>query len=152
MVVISSGIMIAVPDACTTRPASSSSKVGATAHSAVPTLNRVIAAVNSCRMVSRSSSQPVTGITTAIVSMNPVVSHWASRSVTRKSAMMLDSATFMVVSLRMTTNAATSRIAMIERCGFDAFGEGGRRGVRGPGRHGGFGGGGHRGPSRRPTR
>ncbi|OSY39225.1 hypothetical protein BG845_03495 [Pseudonocardia autotrophica] len=44
IVVISSGIITAVPVACTTRPASSTPKAGATAHSRVPALNRLIAA------------------------------------------------------------------------------------------------------------
>ena len=43
-VVISSGIMIAVPLACTTRPARSTGKPGASAASRVPALNRLIAA------------------------------------------------------------------------------------------------------------
>ena len=116
IVVISSGIMTAVPEACTTRPASSSAKVGATAAIAVPRLNRTMASVNTVRVCSRSSSQPVTGMTIAIVSMNAVVSHCAARSVTPKSPMMLASATFIVVSLRITTKAATSRMMMIERC------------------------------------
>ena len=43
-VVISSGIMIAVPLACTTRAASSTGNPGASAASSVPVLNRPIAA------------------------------------------------------------------------------------------------------------
>ena len=42
-VVISSGIMIAVPPACTTRAASSTANPGATAASSVPALNNPIA-------------------------------------------------------------------------------------------------------------
>ncbi len=43
-VVISSGIMIAVPLACTTRAARSTGNPGASAASRVPVLNRPIAA------------------------------------------------------------------------------------------------------------
>ena len=89
--------------------------MGARAHSSVPRLNVAIAMTNTVLVDSRSSSHPVTGITTAIVSMNAVVSHCAVRSVTEKSSMMALSATFMVVSLRMTTKAATMRIPMTPR-------------------------------------
>ena len=75
MVVISSGIIIAVPDACTTRPTSSRAKLGAIMHSSVPRLNRLMAVMKTRRVGNRSSSQPVTGMTTAIVSMKAVVSH-----------------------------------------------------------------------------
>ena len=115
IVVISSGIITAVPDACTMRPPSRMANVGATAAMSVPALNRAMARVNTVRVGSRSRSQPVTGMTTAIVSMNAVVSHCAARSVTPKSDMIRASATFIVVSLRITTNAATSRMAMIDR-------------------------------------
>ena len=115
MVVISRGIMTAVPEACTTRAASSSGKLGASAAARVPTLNSDMARVNTARVGTRCSSQPVMGMMTAIVSMNAVVSHCAARSVTWKSAMILVSATFIVVSLRITTKAAMSRIVMIDR-------------------------------------
>lgn|GEM_PF-3052357 len=111
-VVISRGIITAVPEACTMRPISSTGKPGASAHTTVPRVKVVMAIVNTWRVVSRSSSHPVTGITTAIVSRNAVVSHCAVRSVTPSEAMMLLSATFIVVSLRMTTKAATIRTPM----------------------------------------
>ena len=57
-------------------------------------------------MPRRSISQPVVGITTAIVSMNAVVSHWATRSTMCRSSMMRVSATFIAVSLRITTKVA----------------------------------------------
>ena len=43
----------------------------------VPSEKRVIAAMNTWRVVKRCSRNPVIGITTAIVSMNAVVSHCA---------------------------------------------------------------------------
>ena len=54
-VVMSSGIMIAVPDACTTRATSSTGKPGASAATRVPVENSDIAATNSVRVVRRSS-------------------------------------------------------------------------------------------------
>ena len=75
-VVISSGIMIAVPEAWTTRPSSSTPKPGAIAEMAVPRLNRLIAVMKTGRVLKRCSRKPVIGMTTAIVSMKPVVSHW----------------------------------------------------------------------------
>ena len=78
-VVMSSGIMMAVPVACTTRASSSTSKPGASAASSVPAENRLIAVMNTGRVAMRCSRKPVIGITTAIVSMNAVVSHWRLR-------------------------------------------------------------------------
>jgi hypothetical protein len=49
--VISSGIITAVPAACTTRPAISIGKPGASAEIRVPVLNRVIDARNTWRGV-----------------------------------------------------------------------------------------------------
>ena len=74
-VVMSSGIMTAVPLAWTMRPSSSTSKPGATAAIAVPRLNRLIAAMKTWRSRNRSMMKPVAGMTTAMVSMKPVVSH-----------------------------------------------------------------------------
>ena len=54
-VVNSSGIMIAVPEACTTRPVSSTAKVGASAAMSVPIENSVIAVKNTRRSGKRSS-------------------------------------------------------------------------------------------------
>ena len=50
------------------------------------------------------------GMTTAIVSMNAVVTHWTVASVILNSSMSRGKATDIIVSLRMTTNAATERI------------------------------------------
>jgi hypothetical protein len=74
-VVISSGIMIAVPLACTTRPPSSTSNPGATAQIRVPDTKRPIAARNSARVENRWIRKPVTGITTDMVNRNAVASH-----------------------------------------------------------------------------
>src|SRR5699024_6101610 len=52
-VVISSGIITAVPEACTMRPSSSGRKVGAAAQITVPTVNVVIASVNTWRVEKR---------------------------------------------------------------------------------------------------
>ena len=115
-VVISSGIITAVPLAWTTRPSRSRGKVGETAASAVPTANSDMARVKTPRVDSRWINQPLIGITTAMVSMKPVVSHCAVRSVTAKSRMIRDRATFMAVSLRITTKApviSTARTVLV---------------------------------------
>ena len=52
-VVMSSGSMTAVPDACTTRASSSTPKPGARKASTVPAVNNDIAATNSVRVVTR---------------------------------------------------------------------------------------------------
>jgi hypothetical protein len=54
-------------------------------------------------------------MTTAMVSMNAVVSHCTVRAEISRSTISRGSATLMIVSLRITTNAATSRIAMTWR-------------------------------------
>lgn len=74
--VMSSGIMIAVPLAWTTRPTTRTPKPGASAAIRVPRLNRAMAAMKTGRVLKRWSRKPVTGITTAMVSMNAVLSHW----------------------------------------------------------------------------
>ena len=79
-VVISSGIIIAVPDAWTTRAASSSQKPGETAASSVPVQNSPIASMKTVRVERRCSRKPVVGMTTAMVSMNAVVSHCTVRA------------------------------------------------------------------------
>ena len=65
--------------------------------------------VNFCMM------NPVIGITTAIVSMKLVVSHCATSAEIPKSTISTGSATASVVSLRITTNAAATRIPMSSR-------------------------------------
>ena len=114
-VVIRSGSMIAVPDACTIRASSSGTKLGDTAASSVPRLNRPIASPNTMRVLRRWSRKPVTGMTTAIVSMKAVDSHWARPAVTCRSVIRRGRATFMIVSLRMTTKVAMSKIRMTAR-------------------------------------
>ncbi len=72
---MSSGIITAVPLAWTMRPTSRTPKPGATAAMAVPRLNNPIAATKTWRSRNRCMMKPVAGMTTAMVSMNPVVSH-----------------------------------------------------------------------------
>ena len=75
-VVISSGSMIAVPLACTTRAPSSTANPGASAATSVPVLNRPIAMPYNVRVATRRIRNPVIGMITDIVSRNPAVSHW----------------------------------------------------------------------------
>lgn len=107
-VVMSKGIMIAVPLACTTRATSSIGKLGDNAASNVPIENSVIADVNIARVVNRWSRKPVIGITTAIVNMNAVVSHCAAEIVMFNAITSRGMATVIIVSFKITTKAETS--------------------------------------------
>ena len=107
-VVISSGSITAVPAAWMTRPTTSTSKTGASAESAVPTRKTDIAVVKAWRVVTRWRNQPVTGMTTAMVSMNAVESHCALRAVTSSSTISRGIAFTMIVSLRITTKVAST--------------------------------------------
>src|SRR5688572_28022853 len=111
-VVINSGIMIAVPAAWITRAATSTVRPGASAATSVPTENNDIAAMKTVRVCRRCSRKPVTGITTAIVKRNAVVTHWAAFAVTPRLSMSRGMATLMIVSLRITTNDATNNRLM----------------------------------------
>ena len=114
-VVISSGIMIAVPTAWTTRPAISSSIPGAMAQTRVPAENTDMARMKIGRVLNRCSRKPVIGMTTAMVSRNAVVSHCARPAVTPRSSMRRGIATLMIVSLRKTTKVDTSNRPMTSR-------------------------------------
>jgi hypothetical protein len=114
-VVMSSGIMIAVPLACTMRPTSRTVKPGASRAISVPTENRPIAQTNTGRVLKRCSRNPVIGMTTAMVSRKPVVSHWPVAALMSRSSMSRGRATPMMVSLRMTTNAETSSSPITSR-------------------------------------
>ncbi len=54
-------------------------------------------------------------MTTAMVSMKAVVSHWTVLAVRSRSTISTGRATPMMVSLRMTTKVATSSVAMTLR-------------------------------------
>ena len=109
--VISSGIITAVPVAWTIRATSSTQNTGATSASAVPAMKVTIATVNAVLVVTRCRNQPVTGITDAIVSRNAVESHCAAFTETSKSDASDGMALIMIVSLRITVNvAATSHL------------------------------------------
>ncbi len=110
--VISSGIITAVPHAWTTRPISRTAKPGASALMSVPRLNNVSDARKTCRGVNRSSRKPVVGMTTAIVSRKPLVSHCTVVVETPRSTVRSLRATDRIVSLRIMTNADTTRTAM----------------------------------------
>ncbi len=107
--VISSGSITAVPQACTTRPTSRTPKPGASPLINVPRLNRVSEARKTWRGVNRSSRNPVVGMTTAMVSRNPLVSHCTVVVETPRSTVRSRSATLRIVSLRIITNAETTR-------------------------------------------
>ena len=108
IVVISSGIMTAVPTAWTIRPRRSTQNAGANAAMRVPRQNTDMARPKACRVVTLCRNQPVTGMTTAMVSMNAVESHWAAVTSTENSRIRLGRALNMTVSFRITTNAAAT--------------------------------------------
>ncbi|AFR09697.1 hypothetical protein B005_4491 [Nocardiopsis alba ATCC BAA-2165] len=114
-VVMSSGIMIAVPEACTIRPISRTVKFGARKQIRVPRLNRVIAVMNTCLRWNLWSRKPVTGMTTAITSMKAEVSHCPVETEMSRSRLRAGRATPMIVSFKMTTNAETRRSGMTSR-------------------------------------
>ena len=103
-VVISSGIITAVPAAWMIRPPSKMPNVGARAHTSVPTQKVAIAVPSAWRVVTRWRNHPVTGMTTAMVSMKALVSHCAERASTSNSAISRGMALTMIVSLRITMN------------------------------------------------
>jgi MFS family permease len=99
---------LVLPVACTTRATSRTANVGASAASNVPAQNTAVASPNACRVVTRCRNQPVTGITTARVSMNAVESHCAARALTSNSPISAGSALTMIVSFRMTMKVAST--------------------------------------------
>ena len=110
-VVIRSGIITAVPDACTTRQNTSISRLGAKIASAVPAENSDSASMKMVRVLNRCSRKPLIGITTAMVKRNAVASHCAALGVVPKASRIVGMATFMMVSLSITTKAeASSRL------------------------------------------
>src|SRR5699024_1873790 len=84
-------------------------------HRRVPELKSAIAVMNTCRTWKRCSRYPVTGMTTAITSMNADVSHWPVETEIPRSRLSAGSATAMIVSLRMTTNAETRSSGITRR-------------------------------------
>src|SRR5699024_462459 len=107
-VVSSRGIMIPVSQACTMRPASSGRRPGESTQTTVPIVNSVLALENTWRVEQRPDRTPVSGLTTAMHSMQQVVSHCAVSSLRCRSAMIGGSATDRVVSFRISTKALTS--------------------------------------------
>ena len=68
-VVMSNGIMIAVPLACRIRPISKNKKSCESAATSVPVVKNVIAAIYIGLVLKRCSKKPVVGMMTAMVSM-----------------------------------------------------------------------------------
>ena len=109
-----------MPEACTTRAGSSIQNPGEIAASKVPVENNPIARMKTVLVEIRCSRKPVIGMTTAMVSMNAVVSHCTVRALISRSTIKRGSATLMIVSLRITTNVATSNMPMICRSRVDS--------------------------------
>ena len=75
-------------------------------------MNSDMAAMKTALVVKRWRISPVVGMTTAMVSMKAVVSHWALAALTANSVIRRGIATLITVSLRIITNEAMSRIPM----------------------------------------
>ena len=73
--VMTSGMRIPAPAACTRRPISSTAKLGPQPASALPTVNTPMDTRNSRRVVNRSVRNAVMGIMMAFTRVKPVVSH-----------------------------------------------------------------------------
>ncbi len=121
-VVMSSGIMMAVPQAWITRATTSTCNPGASVAASVPRLKSDIARMKMGRVFSRCSMKPVMGMTVAMVSRNAVVSHCAELAGTSKLCMSRGIATPMIVSLRITTKAEISSRSMTSRWRGSIFG------------------------------
>src|SRR5690625_7377616 len=90
-------------------PASSGRKPGASTQTTVPIVNSVIAIENTWRVEKRPIRKPVSGITTAMVSMKPVVSHCAVSSLRARSAMVGGGATERIVAFRLRAEGGAWR-------------------------------------------
>ena len=99
--------MMPVPPAWTTRPSRSIGKPCESRQMSVPRQKRIIAVRKICRVVKRWRRKPVVGMTTAIVSMNALVSHWPSSGGMWSERLSSGIAIAIVVSLRIATKAAT---------------------------------------------
>ena len=108
--VMSSGMITAVPIACTRRATSRMGNVHAIPAAAVPMANKANAATNIVRVEKRCNRYPVMGNTTAITSRKPVVSHCTIVASTPKSWEIMGSATDRTVSLRIITIVEMTRI------------------------------------------
>lgn len=129
MVVVRSGSIRAVPDACTIRPPSRSAKPGATPANSVPKLKSPKAVKKSVRVPKRSIRKPVAGIVTAIGSKKAVDNHCTVLALTSSSVIRRGKATFMMVSFKMTTKVATSIVKTTPRSRLEspaALGDGAR--------------------------
>lgn len=111
--VINNGITKAVPAAWITRPINKKTNAGARAATTVPLINSKHAVINTCRVLKRSMAKPVVGITTAMVSIKPVSSHWTVVAGTSYSAMMAGSATDREVSFKIMMVAAPTNTASV---------------------------------------
>lgn len=114
-VVIRSGIIIAVPQAWTTRAKIRSPSPGAKAPIRVPVLKKLSAMRKMVRVWNRWIKNPVIGITTAMVRRNAVVSHCAALAVTPRSTISRGIATAMTVSFRIMTKVDINKSAITSR-------------------------------------
>ena len=103
------------------RAGSSSQNPGEMAASRVPAENSPMASMNTVRVEIRCSRKPVVGMTTAMVNMNAVVSHCTVRALMPRSTIRWGSATLMIVSFKIITKVAISKVMMMLRSRTDSL-------------------------------
>ena len=83
------------------------------AHNIVPINNNVIAPKNICLVLKDSIKNAVIGTITEVIIMYPVIIHCAVPDEILKSSIILDKATFKIVSLKVAINALNTNTAII---------------------------------------
>ena len=114
--VITSGMRMPAPAACTRRPSSSTAKLGPQPASALPAVKMTRGTRKSRFVVKRSVRNAVMGIMMALTRVKPVVSHCAVEASTLISAMTDGRAGATTVWFRTVTNVPNTRTASMTIC------------------------------------
>src|SRR5699024_12394074 len=104
-----------------TRPTSRKINAGASAAATVPTTKSKHAVTKTWRVVKRSMTKPVVGITTAMVNIKPVSSHCTTVAGTWYSAIIAGNATDKEVSFKIMMVAAATKTANVSLTSADIF-------------------------------
>ena len=114
--VMTMGMRMPAPAACTRRPSSSTGKLGPQPANRLPHVNMAMDARNRPRVEKRSVRKAVMGIMMAFTSVNPVVSHWAVEASTPISIMTDGKAGVTTVWFSTVTNVPKISTAIINFC------------------------------------
>ena len=114
--VITSGMRMPAPAACTRRPSSSTAKLGPQPASALLAVKMAMDTRKSRLVVKRSVKNAVMGIMMALTRVNPVVSHCAVEASTLISAMTDGSAGATTVWFKTVTNVPNTSTANMMIC------------------------------------